>query len=291
MTSLISKNNVIDGKIYSSVKFTLEANNISITAYCGNDKVTGKIVTEKIMSSGTIEKSSDPETSYVYINKNIDLRLLELENKYDTAETFVKQNTYANHFVSNSTNKIATFAFVFDLEDFLNKNSRTFNILKNNSIYKQKILSTSSIITDSIKFYKKSVYPLESEYESIDTEARIIKTEDGVQQARYIISASDDNRKLDNYKKYSLKVSFNIKNGADKFIGEDLLKNLSLAKAFIEKDKQEQLITKFNEYLNAHRRKYNSLFLTNYRENNRKRISFDLVYSITEYILDNFDDT
>lgn len=61
----------------------------------------------------------------------------------------------------------------------------------------------------------------------------------------------------------------------------------------IEKDKQKQLIIKFNKYLEEHRKKYNSLFLTNYRESKdiaRKRISFDLVYSIVEYILDNFND-
>lgn len=60
----------------------------------------------------------------------------------------------------------------------------------------------------------------------------------------------------------------------------------------IEKEKQKQVIEKFNRYLEEHRKKYNSLFLTNYRESKdiaRKRISFDLVYSITEYILDNFD--
>ena len=61
----------------------------------------------------------------------------------------------------------------------------------------------------------------------------------------------------------------------------------------IEKDKQKQLIHKFNSYLTKHRIKYNSLFLTNYRESKdiaRKRISFDLVYSISGYILENFDD-
>ena len=60
----------------------------------------------------------------------------------------------------------------------------------------------------------------------------------------------------------------------------------------IDKIKQQQLVDKFNNYLNEARKKYNSLFLTNYRESKdiaRKRISFDLVYSITEYILDNFD--
>ena len=57
-------------------------------------------------------------------------------------------------------------------------------------------------------------------------------------------------------------------------------------------DKQKELVIKFNKYLEEHRKKYNSLFLTNYRESKdiaRKRISFELVYSITQYILENFD--
>lgn len=59
----------------------------------------------------------------------------------------------------------------------------------------------------------------------------------------------------------------------------------------IDKEKQKKLVKKFNTFLENHRKKYNSLFLTNYRESKdiaRKRISFDLVYQITEYILDNF---
>lgn len=61
----------------------------------------------------------------------------------------------------------------------------------------------------------------------------------------------------------------------------------------IEKDTQIQLVKKFNAYLKKHREEYNSLFLSNYRESKdiaRKRISFDLVYSIVIYILENFDD-
>lgn len=57
----------------------------------------------------------------------------------------------------------------------------------------------------------------------------------------------------------------------------------------IDKEKQKNLIENFNKYLSEHREKYSSLFLTNYRESKdiaRKRISFDLVYSIAEYILD-----
>ena len=57
----------------------------------------------------------------------------------------------------------------------------------------------------------------------------------------------------------------------------------------LNKKKQKQLVNKFNLFLEERRQKYNSLFLTNYRESKtiaRKRISFDLVYLIVGYILD-----
>jgi hypothetical protein len=52
---------------------------------------------------------------------------------------------------------------------------------------------------------------------------------------------------------------------------------------------QKQLAIKFNNFIEKYRTKYNSLFLTNYRENGRKRISFSLVYKIIQYILENND--
>lgn len=51
---------------------------------------------------------------------------------------------------------------------------------------------------------------------------------------------------------------------------------------------QEILVKKMNDYIKNQRDKYNSLFLTNYRESNaiaRKRISFDLAFRICNYIL------
>jgi len=53
-------------------------------------------------------------------------------------------------------------------------------------------------------------------------------------------------------------------------------------------EEQEQLVDKMNEYIKEQREKYNSLFLTNYRESNsiaRKRISFDLAFKICNYML------
>jgi hypothetical protein len=51
---------------------------------------------------------------------------------------------------------------------------------------------------------------------------------------------------------------------------------------------QKKIANDFNEYLNNLREKYNSLFLTNYRESKkiaRKRISFDLAYKIVGMLL------
>ena len=53
-------------------------------------------------------------------------------------------------------------------------------------------------------------------------------------------------------------------------------------------DQQAELVQKFNSCLRVMRKKYRSLFLTNYREStsiSRKRISFELVYSIVKYLI------
>lgn len=57
-------------------------------------------------------------------------------------------------------------------------------------------------------------------------------------------------------------------------------------------DIQKQLAKDFNKFINKKRQKYNSLFLTNYRESKdiaRKRISFELAYKIVGYLLGKYD--
>ena len=53
-------------------------------------------------------------------------------------------------------------------------------------------------------------------------------------------------------------------------------------------DQQKEIVSKFNSFLEENRKKYNSLFLTNYRESKgiaRKRISFSLVFQIVSHLL------
>ncbi len=47
---------------------------------------------------------------------------------------------------------------------------------------------------------------------------------------------------------------------------------------------QERIIKLFNKEINELRDVYSSLFLTNYRDNNRKRISFDFAYKFINYL-------
>ncbi len=58
----------------------------------------------------------------------------------------------------------------------------------------------------------------------------------------------------------------------------------------ISEDMQKKLVEQFNKFMQKKRSRYNSLFLTNYRESKngfaRKRISFSLVYQICIYLLD-----
>jgi len=49
---------------------------------------------------------------------------------------------------------------------------------------------------------------------------------------------------------------------------------------------QIELMKKFNQELNQGRNKYFSFFLTNFRDNNRKRISFEFAYKFLNYIYD-----
>ncbi len=51
---------------------------------------------------------------------------------------------------------------------------------------------------------------------------------------------------------------------------------------------QSILVDRCNEYIEKQRKKYDSLFLTNYRESSRKRISFDLAFRIFNYILSTY---
>ena len=96
---------------------------------------------------------------------------------------------------------------------------------------------------------------------------------------------------IDDNKNHKIKLMY-VKND-EKFIDRTpKLSSRTYATLYISpplsQKKQQELVKNFNIYLNNHRKKYNSLFLANYRESkdiSRKRISFSLIYKIVKYLL------
>lgn len=76
------------------------------------------------------------------------------------------------------------------------------------------------------------------------------------------------------------------KYGIAGLVGKSSSRNMAhlIFKNEVSIDIQMNLMERFNEELNQERSKYLSYFLTNFRDNNRKRISFDWVYKFLNHI-------
>ncbi len=76
--------------------------------------------------------------------------------------------------------------------------------------------------------------------------------------------------------------------GVAGLVGKNTSRNMAhlIFKEEIPINDQIELMKRFNEELNRGRSKYFSFFLTNFRDNNRKRISFELAYKFLNYIYD-----
>lgn len=128
------------------------------------------------------------------------------------------------------------------------------------------------------KLPRKNVYKIE----------RLTKKNKTNRNTNILVKCLDDNSES--------KISMSIVPDKEVFI--DNTPNLSartyaslIITPSINIEEQKKLVMNFNKILNKYREEYNSLFLTNYRESKdiaRKRISFDLIYNITEYILYTF---
>ncbi len=74
--------------------------------------------------------------------------------------------------------------------------------------------------------------------------------------------------------------------GIDGLVGKSTSRNMAhlIFRESLTIVQQESLMKKFNHILNENRENYFSFFLTNFRDNGRKRISFEFVYKFLNYI-------
>ena len=188
------------------------------------------------MINNTVVPSSKNEEIYHYINKNKDLRLLDLQKQKENISTSESINN--NLYVSYTTNKIAKLGFIFDLEDFLTKKSKSFNFLKSAQIYRETILNNSLIKQDTIEFFKRKISYDIQDFAKITSTPILIKMQDSIDDNKYLFTTSDDNKDLNNKEKYSVKVKFNIINGASAFLSSDVLLKLGQTKDFMIRYKE-----------------------------------------------------
>lgn len=168
---------------------------------------------------------------------------------------------------------------------FEQKNNIEINEI-NITIYPSNVKTTTILNDNNNYLIGGDIYHLETKgnYKI----ARLTNKNKTKQNTNILVKCIDDN--LDN------KISLSIVSNEDIYIDNTPNQTARtyatlIIEPRIDLDKQIKIVEKFNILLESHRTKYNSLFLTNYRESKdiaRKRISFNLVYSIVENILDNF---
>jgi hypothetical protein len=203
---------------------------------------------------------------------DIELRKLFLE-KYN----IILLNIFEEQVFDDTTYSICSFQF-----ELKNKNNNKLNII----VYPSKTNIKIELNDNNNFMIGGDIYNLK--LKNIYKITRLTKKNKAKSNTNILVKCIDDN--------ISNQIGLSFVEDKDIYIDETPNQTARtyatlIIEPQIDKDKQKQLITKFNKYLEEHRKKYNSLFLTNYRESKdiaRKRISFDLVYSITEYILENF---
>jgi len=259
LSSLMSINELHNGKLHLTTKFHTTASNISISACCCNDYLRGVEITEHILNNNTLVKNTYEADSLQYFNKYKDLSLLDITNlntaslnkevyavtasnnviyDYTSNPGFNDQkNVFSELFVSHNTRKNASFGFVFDLEKYLLNNSVPYRILKDYEDYKNIILSNSYILLDSIRFYKKNISKEHQEYKEIFNPSAILKLSDGIVDNRFIITSADFNEDKSINDKYAVKVSMDIFDYSQILLKDSILKNIKKAIAFIQRYK------------------------------------------------------
>jgi len=295
------------------IKFAEQFGSFEIESYDIDPKSDGIIQRDTLLSSPNY-KNKFILTNPPYLAKN--------KNKQKNIYDKYKQNELYKCFIQTIIDDPAEGGIIIIPLNFISsirKNDinlrkkfiNTYHIQKIN-IFQEKVFQDTSYTICSILFIKRKnknnissicIYPSSQKIEvSLEksnnftiggeiynlpkqteyTISRLLK--DDEKNTNILVKCIDDSEKN--------KIQMNVVDD-DKIYIDDTPKRSARSYATLKitpelsTQQQEELCKKFNQYLSEMRKKYHSLFLTNYRENNRKRISFDLVYSIVGYLLTN----
>jgi len=199
---------------------------------------------------------------------------IELRKRFLTKYEIISMNIFEEQVFKDTSYTICSFQF---------KLRETDNDIIKFNIYPSNIELELKINNDNNYTIGGEIYNLkQSKDYKIERATRLITNKEFI--TNILVKCIDDNNQI------GLSLTDNIDKYIDKTIN---LSSRSYAILIIEPkltiEKQKELIEKFNNYIQEKRKIYNSLFLTNYREsknnNARKRISFNLIYEICNYLL------
>jgi hypothetical protein len=202
----------------------------SLTASCGNTHITGTITQEKVYENNNIVKAKIDNKQYNYINKVLDLSLLNapvaIPSHTDNKNPFISGSLYTSY----TTDKKANMCFVFDLEAYLLKYSQNYQILNKYKTFKDYVLANSTFDIQNSKAYRKEiklskgkVVKTDSPYEKLDSSINFYRLTD--KEAKFLVSFTDLNDKKSDLQ-YSVKVSLVINDVSEIFFDEYIINRL-----------------------------------------------------------------
>jgi hypothetical protein len=214
---------------------------------------------------------------------------IDLRKRFLKIFDIIQLNIFEEKVFDDTKYSVSSFQFCLKKETNSNINNNNNHSIKI-TIYPQKQNINTTLNEGNNFLFGGEIYKLKQQKNiKIDRMTHINKNKNTLFNTNILLKCIDDSDKS------KLGLSYVEDSKKEKHI--DDTPNLSgrsyallIINKTLTKEKQLDLINKFNSYINDLRNKYNSLFLTNYRESNtiaRKRISFSLAFEIINYLLVN----
>lgn len=206
---------------------------------------------------------------------------IDIRDKFFKTFDILTLNIFKKQVFRDTSYQICSFSFKMNVDKKKNIINIDKIIFRSN---KDKILNNIKISKDNKWLIGGEVYSLKTNKE-IKIYRYLERERDKKYKCKNIFYIETIDSKSDNIK---LTINKNI------FYGKDSSRTIASINTNIMliSEDQKEICGIFNSILNMYREKYDSLFLINYRDNNRKKISFTLVYvllshSIMKWMKDN----
>jgi hypothetical protein len=276
LKTILVNNKVKNNTVSENVIFNNTSSFFSVTAWCGNESLSGSVVKEIAVTNGNIATVSTGTASLEYLSKVYNWDVLNFDININKTSPVISnpaqrpvpiprginttvptnQVAQANRIIQNSAiytapqsplesellvgytpSKVANLGFVFNIETFLKNNSAYYNILSKNNNYKEIILRNSQINTNLSYFSKKNVTKKNKDYTKISN--KIDSKLINLANSRYYVCVADDNTLLTDNSYYDVKVHLEIDDYSRKFIGETILSSIQEASALLSEYKTD----------------------------------------------------